>query len=66
MATLGQNDQKYEANEAMRDYLVLDVAVASDGVYSIDESGNFTDIHTYWKGFLPRTAIGLELHRGSS
>ena len=32
-----------------------------DGVYDVDDDGNFTDNHTYWPGFQPRTAIGLTL-----
>jgi predicted dienelactone hydrolase len=32
-----------------------------DGVYNVDDEGNFTDNHTYWPGFQPRTAIGLTL-----
>ena len=34
---------------------------AADGVYSVDDEGNFTDEHTYWAGFQDRSAIGLRL-----
>ncbi|MGB7338553.1 MAG: hypothetical protein WBC91_06660 [Phototrophicaceae bacterium] len=39
----------------------LDVAVenANDAVYAVDGEGNFTEDHTYWTGFSPRTALGL-------
>ena len=42
---------------------VLEPAVedANDGVYSVDNDGNFTENHTYWAGFQPRTALGLSL-----
>ena len=48
--------QKGEYLDLLRD--------AEDGVWSVDESGNFTEEHTYWKGFPERTAVGLSLrHR---
>jgi pimeloyl-ACP methyl ester carboxylesterase len=34
---------------------------ANEGVYSVDDAGNFTETHTYWAGFAPRTALGLSL-----
>ena len=42
---------------------VLEPAVedANDGVYSVDNDGNFTENHSYWAGFQPRTALGLSL-----
>ncbi len=49
-----------QGNESFADYLELDVEVASDGVYAVDESGNFTEEHTYWTGFAPRTASGMK------
>ena len=33
--------------------------VATDGVWSVDESGNESEEHTYWMGFPNRTAAGL-------
>jgi predicted dienelactone hydrolase len=33
----------------------------TEGVYALDDAGNPTDEHTYWPGFLPRTAVGLML-----
>ncbi|MFT4725764.1 MAG: putative dienelactone hydrolase [Granulosicoccus sp.] len=32
---------------------------SNEGVYSTDDDGNFTDNHTYWKGFANQTAKGL-------
>lgn len=40
-------------------YLEPAVAEAGDGVYSMGEDGEFTEDHTYWAGFSPRTALGL-------
>lgn len=37
------------------------VESANDGVYSVDDEGNFTDEHSYWTGFQARTATGLTL-----
>ncbi|NDJ75440.1 MAG: dienelactone hydrolase [Chloroflexi bacterium] len=37
------------------------IEVASEGVYAVDETGQPQDDHTYWRGFLPRTAVGLTL-----
>lgn len=44
----------------------LDVAVedSNDGVFAADDEGNFTEDHTYWPGFSPRTALGLSLVTG--
>jgi len=39
-------------------YLDL-IPSSNDGVYAVDEDGNFTDDHTYWAGFQDRTAKGL-------
>jgi predicted dienelactone hydrolase len=39
-------------------YLDL-IPVASDGVVALDDSGNPTEEHTQWAGFLPRTAVGM-------
>ena len=48
-------------NKSTSEYFEL-VENASDGVWSQDEDGNFTDEHTYWKGFQNRTALGLEMY----
>lgn len=38
---------------------------AKDAVYSVDRDGRPDARHTYWKGFKPRTAVGLKLeHAG--
>ena len=42
------------------EYLDL-VPNAIDGVFAVDEEGNFTDEHTYWAGFQNRSALGLRL-----
>lgn len=42
-------------------YLQPAVENANDGVVSLDDAGNATDEHTYWAGFLPRTATGMSL-----
>lgn len=34
---------------------------SNDGIYSVDEHGDFTDDHTAWAGFQDRTAKGLHL-----
>ena len=47
----------------MQAYLDV-VPRGSDGVYSIDTDGRPKPDHTYWKGFKPRTAVGLETVRG--
>lgn len=41
-------------------YLDL-VPNANDGVFAVDDDGNFTDEHSYWAGFDARTAAGLRL-----
>jgi predicted dienelactone hydrolase len=41
------------------------IPTAKDGVYSVDAEGRPKADHTYWKGFKPRTAVGLILeHAG--
>jgi len=42
-------------------YLNPVVEHSNDGVYSVDGDGNPTDDHSYWAGFLPRSAIGMSL-----
>ena len=44
-------------------YLDL-VPLSNDGVYSVDENGERKDDYTYWEGFEPRTALGLEFYKG--
>lgn len=38
------------------------VEVATDGLYDVDDDGDFTEDHSYWMGFAPETARGLTLH----
>ncbi|MDQ7024912.1 MAG: dienelactone hydrolase family protein [Anaerolineae bacterium] len=47
-------------DEDLGAYLDL-VEVATDGVYAVDDDGNFTEENTYWMGFAPETARGLTL-----
>ncbi|PJF21916.1 MAG: dienelactone hydrolase [Phototrophicales bacterium] len=42
-------------------YLNPAVENANDGVVDLDSDGNPTENHTYWVGFLPRTAVGMSL-----
>ena len=53
-------DLYLKGDEAKEAYLEL-VENAEDGVYSVDEEGEFTEDHTYWLGFQNRTAVGLSL-----
>lgn len=48
-------------DESMAAYLNLAVVDSNEGVVALDEAGNPTAEHTYWTGFLPRTAVGLSL-----
>jgi predicted dienelactone hydrolase len=34
---------------------------SNDGVWSVDDDGNFTDEHSYWRGFQQRAALGLSM-----
>jgi predicted dienelactone hydrolase len=47
-----------------RAYLDL-VPNGKDGVYAVDGDGKPTAAHTYWKGFKPRTAVGLVLEHAT-
>jgi predicted dienelactone hydrolase len=51
-------DIELKGNSAMQRYLDLQ-ANGTDGVWSVDESGAFTDDHTYWFGFPEGAAEGL-------
>lgn len=44
-------------------YLDL-VPRSNEGVYSVDENGQPKENYTYWQGFEPRTALGLEFYKG--
>lgn len=59
-------DLNLKGNDAMAAYLNPAVENSNDGVYAVDEAGAFTDAHTYWPGFSPRTALGLSLRVGTS
>ena len=51
-------DLHLKGDSAKADYLDL-IPNSNDGVHSLDESGNFDNVHTYWKGFQNRTAKGM-------
>ena len=53
-------DLELKGDEAKGAYLDL-LRNAEDGVYAVDEEGDFTEEHTYWRGFPNRTAVGLSL-----
>lgn len=53
--------QQYLKDDDHSEYLNPVVEHSNDAVYSADEDGNLKTDHTYWKGFLPRTAIGMRL-----
>lgn len=53
-----------KSNADMAPYLNL-VQNAGDGVFSHDDAGKPTEDHTYWEGFLPRTAAGLRFESKS-
>ncbi len=40
------------------DYFDL-IPIGNNAVWSVDDDGDFTEEHTYWKGFRPRSAFGL-------
>lgn len=51
----------YLYNQDHSSYLNPSVEDANLGVTSVDNAGNPQADHTYWAGFLPRTAIGMTL-----
>ncbi len=52
---------QYLNGEDYSEYLNPTVEHSNDGIYSVDADGNQTDEHSYWAGFLPRTALGMHL-----
>lgn len=50
-----------KGDEELGSYLDVAVENAQDGVYAVDDDGNFTEEHTYWPGFEARSAVGLML-----
>ena len=54
-------DQYIKGDEAMADFLTVPVENSNDGVFAVDDEGNFTEDHTYWPGFQSRTATGMSL-----
>lgn len=51
-------DLHLKDDAAKAEYLQL-VPDSGDGLVDLDDAGNPTEDHTYWKGFAPRTAKGL-------
>ena len=49
----------YLKNDTDKDSYLDLVVNSNDGVFATDDAGEFTDEHTYWKGFADRTAKGL-------
>ena len=45
-------------------YLDVPVADSREAVYAVNDAGEFTEEHTYWQGFIPRTLTGLTLISG--
>ena len=50
---------RYLKQDTSRDSFLDLIPIANDGVFSVDDDGNFTEEHTYWQGFADRTAKGL-------
>jgi len=57
---------QYLYNQDHSAYLNPAVEDANLGVTSVDNAGNPNDEHTYWAGFLPRTATGMTLRAESA
>lgn len=51
-------DKELKGSSVVDKYLEL-TAKGSDGVWSVDENGDFTSDHTYWAGFKEGTADGI-------
>lgn len=52
---------QYVKGEDTSEYLDL-IERSNDGVWSVDENGEFTPDHTHWLGFPNRTAVGMEFY----
>ena len=57
---------QYLYNQDYSAYLNPAVEDANLGVTSLDNAGKPTNSHTYWAGFLPRTAVGMTLRAESA
>ncbi|MBU2957913.1 VPLPA-CTERM sorting domain-containing protein [Paracoccus sp. 1_MG-2023] len=51
-------NKELKGESVMDKYLEL-TANGSDGIWSVDDAGNFTGDHTYWAGFAEGTANGI-------
>jgi len=51
-------DSYLKSNTTAAEFLDV-IPNSNDGVFAVDDDGNFTDEHTYWAGFQNRTAKGL-------
>lgn len=58
-------DLHLKQDETMAEYLDL-IENAAEGVVALDENGDPEEAHTYWRGFSPRTAVGLTFMRGDA
>jgi predicted dienelactone hydrolase len=38
---------------------------SNDGVYAVEDDGTPKEEHTHWEGFLPRSAVGLEMRHNA-
>ena len=56
---------KHLKGDADKDRYLDLIENANEGVYDVDEAGEFTPGHTYWAGFAERTAKGLRFERRS-
>ncbi|MGB7341469.1 MAG: hypothetical protein WBC91_21410 [Phototrophicaceae bacterium] len=54
-----------KGDETLNEYLDVPVENSIDGVYAVDDAGEFTDEHTYWAGFPARSAVGLRLEHST-
>lgn len=50
---------RYLKNDASMDAYLELLPDADDGIYAVDEDGQFTDEHSYWNGFPDRSAKAL-------
>jgi predicted dienelactone hydrolase len=56
---------EYLKGEDYEGYLDL-IENSEEGVYAVDEQGEFTEEHTYWQGFQQRSAVGLRFERSAA
>jgi hypothetical protein len=59
-------DYRLKGNTEAAAYLNVPTPIAQDGKYSRNGDGTPKADDTYWKGFLNRTALGIELYHLSA